>query len=176
MRLLTIAVSCVAASLASIAGGSSAHADAPPHPLGVTVEAGAPELVAVRLTVRPRSWLRLGAGPVTDLFSAGVSGGVTIVPLSSLVSPSVTVDGGYLFDGDTHGIPQKLGVPIGDGRAAYGFADGHVGLEIGANRRACFFLHAGVSYVDLTAHGEGFAAAHLRVWSPSGKLGFSAFF
>ena len=131
MRFVPVAVSCVAAALASFAGAPNARADsaAPAHPLGVTVEAGAPELVAVRLTVRPRAWLRLGAGPVTDLFSAGVSGGVTIVPLSSLVSPSVTVDGDYLFDGDTHGIPQKLGVPIGDGRAAYAFADGHVGLD-----------------------------------------------
>ena len=162
--------------LASLLLGSTASAAAPSHAFGVTVEAGAPELVAVRLVVRPRTWLRIGAGPVTDLFSAGVSGGVTIVPLKSLVSPSLTVDGGYLFDGDTHGIPQKFGVPIGDGHAAYGFADGHAGLEIGANRRACFFIHAGVSYIDLTARADGFSAAHVRAWSPSGKLGFSAFF
>lgn len=146
------------------------------HPLGVTLEVGAPDLVGVRLTLRPRPWLRLGVGPVSDLFSAGVGGGVTIVPLGSLVSPSLTVDAGYLFDGATRGIPQALGVPIGDGRAAYGYVDGHAGLEVGARRRVCFFVHAGVSYVDLTAHGDRFAAAHLRLFGPSAKLGLSAFF
>jgi prepilin-type processing-associated H-X9-DG protein len=156
--------------------GSSAVADAAPaHPLGVTLEAGAPDLVSVRLTLRPRTWLRLGFGPVSDLFSAGIGGGITIVPLKSLVAPSLTIDGGYLFDGDTRGIPQALGVPIGNGRAAYGYVDGHAGLEIGANRRVCFFVHAGVSYVDLTAHGDGFATAHLRVWGPSAKLGLTVF-
>ena len=146
------------------------------HPLGVVLEAGAPDLVGVRLTVRPRRWIRLGVGPVSDLFSAGIAGGVTVVPLQSLVSPSLSVDGGYLFDGDTRGIPQKLGVPIGAGRAAYGYLDAHAGLEIGANRRVCFFVHAGVSYVDLTAHGDGFASAHLKLFGPSAKLGLAAFF
>ena len=148
---------------------------APPHPLGVTLEAGAPDLVGVRLTVRPRPWLRLGVGPVSDLFSAGVGGGITVVPWRWLVAPSLTVDGGYLFHGDTRGIPQALGIPVGDGRAAYGYVDGHVGLEIGANRRVCFFVHAGVSYVDLTAHGDGFAAAHLKLFGPSAKLGLTVF-
>jgi hypothetical protein len=154
---------------------ASAAQAAPAHPLGVTLEAGAPDLVGVRLSVRPRWWLRLGVGPVSDLFSAGVGGGLTIVPLKSLVAPSITVDGGYLFDGDTRGIPQALGIPIGNGRAAYGYVDGHAGLEIGANRRVCFFVHAGVSYVDLTAHGNGFAAAHLKLFGPSAKLGLTVF-
>lgn len=154
--------------------GSSRAAGAPLHPFGLTVEAGAPDLVGLRLTVRPRGWLRLNVGPVTDLFSAGMSAGVTVVPLRSLVSPSVTIDGGYVFDGDTHGVPRALGLPF-DGRVAYGFVDGHVGMEIGANRRACFFLHAGVSYLDLTAHGGSFDSAHLRVWGPSAKLGLSVF-
>jgi len=154
--------------------GASRAAAAPTHPFGVTLEAGAPDLVGLRLTVRPRGWLRLNVGPVTDLFSAGVSGGVTVVPLRTLVSPSLTIDGGYLFDGDTHGIPRALGLPF-DGRASYGFVDGHLGLEVGANRRACFFLHAGVSYLDLTAHGGSFEAAHLKVWGPSAKLGLTVY-
>lgn len=161
---------------AAVALPTPADAASVPHPLGLTLEAGAPELVSVRLTLRPCRWLRLGFGPVSDLFSAGIGGGVTLMPLASLVSPSLTIDGGYLFDGDTRGIPQALGVPIGDGRAAYGYVDGHVGLEIGAHRRVCFFVHAGVSYVDLTAHGEGFAAAHLKLFGPSAKLGLTAFF
>ena len=153
-----------------------ASAASVPHPLGVSVEAGAPDLVSARLTLRPCRWLRFGVGAVSDLFSAGVSGGVTVVPLRSLISPSLTVDGGYLFDGDTRGIPQALGVPIGPGRAAYGYIDGHAGLEIGANRRVCFFIHAGVSYVDVTAHGDGFATAHLKLFGPSAKLGLTVFF
>ena len=158
MRAIFVTMLLLAAGEAQAATGA--------HPLGVVVEAGAPELVGVRLTVRPRRWIRLGVGPVSDLFSAGIAGGVTVVPLKSLVSPSLTVDGGYLFDGDTRGIPQKLGVPIGAGRAAYGYLDAHAGLEIGANRRVCFFVHAGVSYVDLTAHGDGFASAHLKLFGP----------
>ncbi|MDB4970872.1 MAG: hypothetical protein JWN44_6561, partial [Myxococcales bacterium] len=89
-----------------IVAESSRAAAAPLHPFGLTVEAGAPDLVGLRLTVRPRPWLRLNVGPVTDLFSAGLSAGFTLIPLRSLVSPSFTVDGGYLFDGDTRGIPR----------------------------------------------------------------------
>jgi len=162
--LVTVAVTAYAAPV-----------HAAPHALGVTLEAGAPDLLGVRLTLRPRSWVRLNIGPVSDLFSAGIGGGITFVPLKTLVAPSLTVDGGYLFDGDTRGIPQALGVPIGNGRAAYGYVDAHAGLEIGANRRVCFFIHAGVSYVDLTAHGDGFAAAHLKLFGPSAKLGLTVF-
>ena len=172
MRSILSATVLVAAALAAAPASAATVA----HPLGVSLEAGAPDLVSVRLTLRPRRWVRLGVGPVSDLFSAGIGGGVTLVPLASLVSPSLTVDGGYLFDGDTHGVPQALGVPIGNGRAAYGYLDAHAGLEIGANRRVCFFVHAGVSYVDLTAHGDGFAAAHLKLFGPSAKLGLAAFF
>ena len=172
MRSIFLASALLAAALAA----APASAATVPHPLGVSLEAGAPDLVSVRLTLRPRRWVRLGVGPVSDLFSAGIGGGVTLVPLASLVSPSLTVDGGYLFEGDTRGIPQALGVPIGNGRAAYGYLDAHAGLEIGANRRVCFFVHAGVSYVDLTAHGDGFAAAHLKLFGPSAKLGLAAFF
>lgn len=153
---------------------SSTAAAAPPHPLGVTLELGAPDLASLRLTVRPRSWLRLNVGPVTDVFSAGIGGGVTVVPLRTLVSPSLTVDGGYLFDGDTR-VLGSVGLPVGSGRAAYGYVDGHAGLEIGANRRVCFFVHAGVSYVDLTAHSDAFSAAHVRVFGPSAKLGLTVF-
>jgi hypothetical protein len=149
---------------------------AAPHPLGVTLAVGAPDLIGVRLTVRPRPWVRIGVGPDSDLFSAGVGGGVTFVPWKWLVAPSLTVDGGYLFDGDTRGIPQKLGIPVGNGHAAYGYVDGHVGLEVGANRRVCFFVHGGVSYVDLTAHGDSFATAHLKLFGPSAKLGLTVFF
>jgi hypothetical protein len=161
--------------LAALVTVVAPSAYAAPHAFGVTLEAGAPDLVGVRLTVRPRSWVRLNVGPVSDLFSAGIGGGVTVVPLRTLVAPSLTIDGGYLFDGDTRGIPQALGVPIGNGRAAYGYLDAHAGLEIGANRRVCFFVHAGVSYVDLTAHGDGFAAAHLKLFGPSAKLGLTVF-
>ena len=134
-----------------------------------------PNLVGVRLTVRPRAWLRLGLGPVSDLFSAGIGAGVTLVPWKWLVAPSLTVDGGYLFDGDVRGLAHTLGVPVGSGRAAYGYVNGHAGLEIGANRRVCFFVHAGVSYVDLVAHADGFTAAHLKLFGPSAKLGLTVF-
>ncbi len=168
MRVLVLASLLLTAT-------ATAHAAPTPHPLGITLEVGAPDLLGLRLTLRPRPWVRFGLGPVSDIFSAGVGGGVTFVPGRWLVAPSLTVDGGYLFDGDTRGIPQKLGLPVGDAHAAYGYLDGHAGLEIGANRRVCFFIHAGVSYVDVTAHGDGFGAAHLRLFGPSGKLGLSVF-
>jgi prepilin-type processing-associated H-X9-DG protein len=157
------------------------HAQAAPrqHRLGVTLEVGAPDLVGLRLTVRPLSWLRLNLGPSTDLFGAGVAGGITAIPLRGLVSPSLTVDGGYFFAADARGIPQAFGIPLDPGRVGYGYVDGHVGLEIGAHRRVCFFLHAGVSYVDLTVHprpgGAGFSSAHMTLWGPSAKLGLTVF-
>lgn len=158
-----------------VAAAGSVAAARPEHPLGVTLELGAPEIVGLRLTVRPSRWIRFDVGPVSDLFSAGVGAGVTLVPLRGLVSPSLTVDGGYLFDGDPHGLLQRLGVPSTATRVAYGFVDGHAGLEIGARRRVCFFVHAGVSYVDLVASGPRFAAAHVTLVGPSAKLGLTVF-
>ena len=168
-------------SLLLVLGLLAAPAAAAParHRLGVTLEVGAPDVVGLRLTARPLAWLRINVGPSTDLFGAGVAGGITAIPFRGLVSPSLTVDGGYFFDADARGVPQAFGLALDPGRVGYGYVDGHLGLEIGANRRVCFFVHAGVSYVDLRVQPQGggapFSSAHLTLVGPSAKLGLTVF-
>lgn len=177
-RIVALWLSLLSAASLSLVPAVAA-AKAPPHALGVTLDVGAPDVVGLRLTARPLPWLRFAVGPSTDLFGAGVGGGLTAVPFGGLVSPSLTLEGGYFFAADARGIPQAFGLGIDPGKVGYGYADAHVGLEIGARRRVCFFVHAGVSYVDMTVTPSGgaapFAAAHLTLFGPSAKLGLTVF-
>lgn len=145
------------------------------HYIGLSMDLGAPDLIGLGLVGKPVWWLRLALGGSTDLFSGGINGGATVVPMRTIVAPSLTVEGGHVFPADTHGIPRAVGLNY-DGKVGYDYFDAHVGMEVGAQKRVCFFLHAGVSYLDVSVSPEkgqnmSFNSAGLKVWGPSAKLG-----
>lgn len=145
------------------------------HWIGLSMDLGAPDLIGLGLVGKPLWWLRLALGGSTDLFSGGINGGITAIPLRTIVAPSLTVEGGHVFAADTHGIPRAVGVPY-DGKVGYDYFDAHIGMEVGAQKRVSFFLHAGVSYLDVSVTPEkgqnmSFNSAGLKVWGPSAKLG-----
>jgi hypothetical protein len=170
----------VAAADAPAASLSASAAAPRKHYVGLLVDIGVPDLVGLSIMVRPLHWLHLTATGTTDLFSGGIGGGVTVVPLDKIVSPSLTVDGGHVFAAATHGIPRSIGIPLDGDRIGYDYFDAQAGIEIGANKRAFFFLHAGVSYMDIAYtppkdSNMGFKDASLRIWGPSAKLGVGVY-
>jgi hypothetical protein len=178
--LLTFALvaSLAPAARAETVAVEAAQPSPPPrkHYVGLMLDVGVPDLVGLAVTARPISQLRLHVGGTTDLFSGGIQGGATYVPLKSVASPSLTVEGGYVFKSTTHGIPESLGIPIEGNSIGYSHFTAHAGLEVGAQKRVSFFLHAGVSYLDISVTPEpgsnmGFKNASLKVWTPSAKLG-----
>jgi hypothetical protein len=139
-------------------------------------------------------WLRINAGLTTNTLSVGLRGGISLVPLSSFVSPSINLDLGHYFDANYNelvnrlgGIPLRSTAPIDDVGFNYGGAS--VGLEIGNPERFSFSLRAGLSHgsmviqdaerllrdvtgdPDITAKPLSF-----RFTTPAVKLGFLLYF
>jgi len=162
--------------------------------LGVMLDVGAPDGVGVSAVLRPVSWLRINAGLTTNTLSLGVRGGISLVPLSSFVSPSLNLDLGHYFDANYNelvdrfgGIPLRTSVPIDDVGFNYGGAS--VGLELGKPERFSFSLRVGLAHgslviedaerllkdvtgdPDITAKPLSF-----RFTTPAVKLGFLLYF
>ncbi len=159
---------------------------------GVLLDAGVPDGAGVSLVLRPWRFLRLHAGVTTNLFSAGVRGGVSLVPFHFWVTPTLTLEGGYIPAGDANGLAriatgdETFNTPALD-KVSYGFANAQLGLEVGPPRRFTFYLRAGLSYLDGNLGGLAGALSsadptveskdlHLRLTMPSAKLGFIVYF
>jgi hypothetical protein len=162
--------------------------------LGVMLDAGAPDGVGVSVVVRPVHWLRINGGPTTNTLSLGVRGGISLIPLSTFISPSINLEVGHYFNTNYNklvdrlgGIPLQTTVPIEDVGFNYGGAG--LGLEIGKPERFSVYLHVGLTHgstviqdaekllqnvtndPDITAK-----PLNLRFTTPSLKLGFLLYF
>jgi hypothetical protein len=161
---------------------------------GMSVDAGVPDFLGVNVVYRPLSFLRLQGGPLTNGLGFGLRGGVSLVPFNFVVSPSLTVEYGHYFESDGRTFARALGVSLGQAepalaRLSYGFANAHVGLEMGSPERFQFFLRAGLTYLNTSLNGSGdlleqasgdstVRAEDLRLHGvlPSVKLGLLFFF
>lgn len=175
---------CRASSLAVVVlslVATTARADAPRREsiVGFSFDLGMPDVIGVGVVVRPLHWLRLSAGGSTALFSGGLGGGVSFVPLRRKLSPSFSVAAGHVFASDVNGVPRAFGINITDQRVGYDYASLHAGVAWAPIRRVSLSLEAGVSFINLTAVPDGdkpsFENATLRVWTPSGRLGVTVF-
>jgi hypothetical protein len=158
--------------------------------LGVQLDVGAPDGVGISAVVRPARWLRVNAGLTTNTLSLGMRGGISLVPLSSFISPSINLDVGHYFNTDYNdlvdklgGIPLKTSVPIED--VGYNYGGASVGLEIGRPDRFSCYLRVGLARGSMTIEdaeqllkdvsGDPDITAKpltLRFTTPSVKLGF----
>lgn len=156
---------------------------------GVSFDAGLPSGLGASLVVRPWAALRLEGGALTNGVGGGARGGLSLVAYPWLLAPSIGVEAGRLFDADasawaTSGVPASLLARVG-----YDFATAHAGLELGSQQRYAFFVHGGVSWVDVKLPGFGDAVrdlsgaarvtaepAHLRILTPSLKAGLVLYF
>lgn len=141
--------------VAALLGASTAAAAEPKF--GVTFDVGVPDGANAALVFRPVSQLRLHAGASHNAVSYGARGGITLVPFSTWLSPTLSFDYGMFSDGNANPVVQMV---TGDGsfsssvleRFGYRYANAHLGIELG-RERATFYLHAGLSYVTGTLHG-----------------------
>ena len=67
---------------------------------GLLVDAGLPEGLAIGISYRPVRAIRLWAGPAWNYIAWGVHGGVALVPYSSIIAPSISVEAGHFFAAD----------------------------------------------------------------------------
>src|SRR5262245_33304652 len=74
--------------------------------VGLMADVGLPDGVTGSLLVRPASWLRLHAGGGSNSASAGVRGGLSLVPLGS--GPSLNVELGHYLDGEANGVVRTF--------------------------------------------------------------------
>jgi len=171
----------------------------PPVVLGLMADAGIPDGANAALALRATRWLRLHLGGGHNTVSAGVRGGVTVLPLGA--GPSLSVDVGHYRDGDANSVVRsfvgtnKWLTPLFE-RIGYTYVNTHLGLELGRGGLQ-FFVHGGVSYLRATIHNansalegrEGSASAStasttvrltqdpvVRAWVPSVKLGMVVYF
>jgi hypothetical protein len=124
---------------------------------GLMVEAGVPEGGAVSLTYRPVRAVRLWAGPAWNYVGFGGQAGLMLVPFSSVVAPSLSVEVGRYLDADLRkyvdsgsGAPSEVTPLLAHVR--YEYLAAHVGLELGS-RRFAFTLRAGLAWIRASAQG-----------------------
>lgn len=162
--------------------------------LGAMLDVGAPDGVGVSLVLRPAPWLRINGGVTTNTLSLGVRGGISLVPLSTFVAPSINLDLGHYFNASYNTLVTRFGgtslqttAPIED--VGYNYGGASVGLEIGKPDRFSFSLKAGLAHGsmviqdaeqllrDVTKDPELTAKPlSLRFTTPSIKLGFLLYF
>ena len=160
--------------------------------LAAMLDVGLPDGAVLGVAFRPAFWTRIQAGVGTNSISPGMRAGAVLVPFSE--GPSVTVEGGYYFEGDANSIVKQFAGPAYSSsttaqRVGYQFANFHLGLDFGS-RSTTFFLHGGMTYLHTTLHNandllggqtvnsQGQVTSYtfsqdmnLSVWFPSLKLG-----
>ena len=177
---LAIALTAATASVAPAAP------DAGITHVGVMADVGAPDGAVASIVVRPVRALRLHAGIGHNGVSTGARAGLTLVPLPTWLSPTLSIDYGRYVEGDANPLARTLsGDPTYSSslleRVGYDYANGHIGLELG-HWRATFYLHAGMSRITSELHGLDTIAStdemsasvgrsRLTMWSVSGRVG-----
>ena len=168
--------------------GSGAHK----RSLAAVLDAGLPDGVVAGLAYRPAFWTRLQAGAGYNSISPGVRLGAVLIPFSE--GPSLTIEGGYYFEGDANSIISSFAGPAYSKtrtlqRVGYQFVNFHAGLDFGSTF-ATFFIHGGMTYLRTTLHDandvfggktvspQGDVTTftfhqdmNLNLWFPSCKLG-----
>ena len=119
--------------------------------LGLTLDGGFPDGVAVSALLRPLRPLRLDGGVTYNTIGFGLRGGVTIVPFRSAIAPVLRGEYGHTFDGDATGIVGHFSTLTEAERillrsVSYDYASLQLGLEFGASDRFVFFVRGGIAW------------------------------
>jgi hypothetical protein len=166
---------------------TSAHAD-----LGVMADVGAPDGANASLVYRPLGAVRLHAGVGHNMISTGGRIGVTLIPLQTWFTPTLSFDVGRYGDGDANKVAQQVsGDPMFSSsfldKVGYSYANAHLGLELG-KKTVTFYLNVGASRVDAELSGARAMAStdedvtitigqsHVVMWSVSARTGLILYF
>jgi hypothetical protein len=164
---------------------SQSVADLPVFPsdrsplLGLAVEAGIPDGVAVTAMLNPTRWLRLQVSGLGNSISYGVRGGVVLMAPWKYFRPLLGLEGGFYLGGNANWLIGPSAPAWAQellGRVSYAFANGHGGFEVGSTTFS-FTLRGGVSYLDLalgapmeTIGSLKSSGSHLSGFVPSARL------
>jgi len=159
--------------------------------VGITVDAGVPDLLQAGVVLRPVMPLRFTVTGGTNAIGGGVRAGVAIkAPWD--VAPALALEVGHFFPADAQALAGQIsGADIKNPvleRVGYSYANAHVGLELG-NVRSTFYVHVGMSEVHATVRGvqawadqeAGVGTVVLtdptvRVVAPSARVGVIGYF
>ena len=148
--------------------------------VGMQMDIGAPDGVALGVVVKPVKVLRLNVSGTYNVLAPGVRGGMTLDPINFGIAPTLTIEGGYAAMGKIPGVSNSPQV-------GYTYLNLHGGLEFGKRDSWRIFLHAGPSWISLKASGvqsaidlgNDFTMSDPRatvMFNPTVKLGFVALF
>lgn len=131
---------------------------AAPYPrFGFALGAGVPQAATLDLLYRPFPWLRLSAGPSWDYVGWGLHGGVVLSPIRWAISPTIGVEAGRFFELDVNKFAKVEEVELQPllRRVQVQYVAATLGLEFGSQRGFAFALRAGLTYLQVDAHGTG---------------------
>lgn len=112
--------------------------------LGIQGDAGYPDGLALGPYLMPVKSLRFHLSGTYN-YAYGIRSGLTIDPFNELLSPSLSVEGGYVFPGSPIFIP-------GDAKISYVYFSMHLGFEFGKPGKWRLFTHGGITWVRLKTH------------------------
>lgn len=119
--------------------------------IGAQLDLGLPDLAGASLVIRPLHWLRLHGGATTSFVGFGLRGGVTLVPFHTIFAPSLTLEGGHVFDTNANKLTERFGLTSEAlERVSYSYGNAHLGFELGSPDFCVFYLHGGVSVIRST--------------------------
>jgi len=154
----------------------------PDRHVGVMADFGVPDGGTASVVVR-MSMFRLNAGVGSNLVTTGYRAGITIAPLATWVSPTLSLDVGRYPEGDANSLGRivtqdaSYHSPMLE-HVGYDYLDAHVGLELG-RRWSTFYIHGGMSRVAGNVRGLSDPSKGVTftedpratVWAPSVKVG-----
>lgn len=153
-------------------------------------DVGAPDGANASLVYRPISAVRLHAGMGHNMISTGARMGITLIPLKTWFTPTVSFDVGRYADGDANKAAQRIDPMWASSfldKVGYSYANAHLGLELG-RKTVTFYLNVGASRVDAELAGATAMAAtdedvtitigesHVVLWSVSARTGLIFYF
>lgn len=127
--------------------------------LGVQLAVGAPEGAGVSAFVRPIPWLRIDGGGSWNYLSFGINGGITVMPWSGRITPTFRFGAGQFFDSD---VRSELAGSFPDAfdpalrRFGYHFYTAQLGLELGNENGAQFFVRGGLAWLRSSLESTNF--------------------
>jgi len=168
---------------ACVLSASIAHADR----LGLMIDVGLPDGASLAVAYQPDPRLRMHAGASHNTISGGGRVGLTLAPIRSFMSPTLSLDVGRFAKGDANPLVRAVsGDEMFDSplieRLGYSYANAQVGLQWGGPRTV-FYVQGGISYVAGTLRDLESASSmvtfeedpRFAVWTPSLRLGLVVF-
>lgn len=151
--------------------------------IGVQLSLGAPDGFGAGAFVRPLPWLRVDGGVAYNVLAFGIQGGVTFMPWPGSITPTLRLGLGQYFESDVRdevgdAFPDSLDPALA--KWGYHFYTAQLGLEMGDDEGAQFFVRGGLAWIrsdlERTTFQEGDTTvttdrSDLSATTPSVQLG-----